>query len=98
VYDPALVGHGTSLEILQAMVTAVLGIIFLSAGFEGYCFFLRTISLPIRIIFMASGLLTFHPSNITDLIGLGLVAAAVAVHYFIKTITAKRVHSILPER
>ncbi len=93
VYDPALVFHGTAFEILQAMATATLGIIFLSAGFEGYCFFLQRISIPIRALFMASGFLIFHPSNLTDLIGLGLVGLAILFHHLMKAIVAKRVQA-----
>jgi TRAP transporter 4TM/12TM fusion protein len=90
VYNPALVGHGTSLQILQAMATATFGIILLSAGFEGYCFLLRRISIPVRVIFMVAGFLIFHPRNVTDLIGIGLVLAGVVIHYAIKFLIGKR--------
>jgi TRAP-type uncharacterized transport system fused permease subunit len=90
VYDPALVGHGTAFEILQAMVTATLGIIFLSAGFEGYCFVLARISIPVRAIFMGSGFLIFHPSDVTDLIGLGLVGVAIVLHYVLRALGGRR--------
>jgi TRAP transporter 4TM/12TM fusion protein len=90
VYDPALVGHGTAQEILQAMGTATVGIILLSSGFEGYTFFLKRISWPVRIIFMAAGFLIFHPKNITDLIGIGLVLAGVVTHYIIKGFFGKK--------
>ncbi len=89
VYNPALVGHGTVLEILQAMGTAAFGIILLSSGFEGYTFFLKIISWPVRIIFMAAGFLIFHPSNVTDLIGMGLVLAGVVIHYSTKSLFGK---------
>ncbi|MEN8243470.1 MAG: TRAP transporter fused permease subunit [Thermodesulfobacteriota bacterium] len=84
VYNPALVGHGTGLEILQAMGTAAIGIILLSAGFEGYVFFLKRISWPVRLIFIAAGVLIFHPRSITDYIGLGLVLAGAMSHFATK--------------
>jgi len=87
VYNPALVGHGTWFQILQAMATATFGIILLSSGFEGYVFFLKKISIPVRAIFMGAGLLIFHPRNVTDFIGLGLVLAGVALHFFMKSLT-----------
>jgi TRAP transporter 4TM/12TM fusion protein len=96
VYDPALVGHGTALQILQGMATAAFGIVLLSAGFEGYCFFIRKISILVRIIFMAAGFLIFHPSDITDIIGLGLVGAGIAFHYVLKPITSKEASSVAP--
>ncbi len=91
VYNPALVGHGTGLQILQAMVTATLGIIFLSSGFEGYCFFLKKISILVRIILMGSGLLIFHPKMSTDLIGIGLGIAAIIIHIIFRMVAAKRI-------
>ena len=75
IYNPALVGHGTPLQVIQAVVTAAVGIVLLSGGFEGYVFFLRRISLPTRVLFMASGALMFHPRFMTDLIGLGIAGA-----------------------
>jgi TRAP-type uncharacterized transport system fused permease subunit len=90
VYNPALVGYGTALQILQAMATATLGIILLSAGFEGYCFFVERISIPVRILFMGAGLLVFHPKGTTDLIGLGLILLGLAVHYGSKMVKKGR--------
>lgn len=94
VYNPALVAQGTGLQVLTAMTTAVLGIIFLSAGFEGYCFFIRAISVPVRIFFMAAGFLMFHPNRGTDLIGLALLGAGVMLHYILKLVIARRVSSV----
>ena len=94
VYDPALVGHGTILQILGAMSTAAFGIILLSAGFEGYVFFLKKISIPVRAIFMAAGFLVFHPSGVTDLMGLGLVAVAAVVHFMGPSAGGKEAPSI----
>ncbi len=90
VYNPALVGHGTVPQILQAMATATFGIILLGAGFEGYVFFLKKISLPVRITFMAAGLLVFHPRNVTDLIGMGLILAGVVIHYSTKNLFGRK--------
>lgn len=81
VQNPALVGYGTFITIVQSIATASVGIILLSAGFEGYCFFLKKISLAVRIIFTAAGFLFFHPTMMTDLIGLGLAGAAILWHY-----------------
>ncbi|MBW1912248.1 MAG: TRAP transporter fused permease subunit [Deltaproteobacteria bacterium] len=94
VYDPALVGHGTILQILKAMSTAAFGIILLSAGFEGYMFFLKRISIPVRAIFMGAGFLIFHPSNLTDVIGLGLVGTGFVFHYILKANTSKEASSV----
>lgn len=89
VYNPALVAQGTGWGILEAMMTATLGIILLSAGFEGYCFFLQQISIPVRALLMAAGLLTFHPFLMTDFIGLALIGVAVLIHFAIRRRTGK---------
>ena len=74
----------------MAMSTAALGIILLSAGFEGYCFFVKRISIPVRILFMAAGFLVFHPKGSTDLLGLALILLGLVVHYVGKPMTKKR--------
>ncbi|NQU14953.1 MAG: TRAP transporter fused permease subunit [Desulfobacteraceae bacterium] len=94
VYNPALVGHGTLVQIFLSMTTAAFGIILLSAGFEGYSFFLKRISIPVRVIFMAAGFLIFHPKTVTDLIGIALVGAGVGYHYIEKGVTGRRVRSM----
>ena len=90
VYDPALVGHGTGLEILQAMATAAFGIILLSSGFEGYTFILKRISWPVRIVLIAAGFLIFHPSYLTDLLGICLTVTGIAAHFIRKLIEGQR--------
>jgi TRAP transporter 4TM/12TM fusion protein len=90
VYNPVLVAQGSAWDILEAMMTGTLGIILLSAGFEGYCFFLRKIGIPVRALFMAAGLLTFHPNVKTDLIGLALIGVGVLVHFVTRHSSKKR--------
>ncbi|MFH1240807.1 MAG: TRAP transporter fused permease subunit [Pseudomonadota bacterium] len=97
VYNPALVGYGNAWQILQAMSTAALGIILLSAGFEGYSFVLQRISIPVRALFMASGLLVFHPRLTTDLIGLVLLIAGIAYYYIEKGIIENRAPKAVSE-
>jgi TRAP transporter 4TM/12TM fusion protein len=69
VYNPALIGHGDPGGVVQALLSASFGILFLSAGFEGYAFFFRRISWATRIMFMAAGLMMFHPILFTDVGG-----------------------------
>jgi TRAP transporter 4TM/12TM fusion protein len=90
VYNPALVGHGTAGEVLQSMATATLGIIFLSASFEGYLFFLGRIPVFCRALLAASGLLMFHPRMTTDLLGLAIAAGAVLAETIRKSLEMKR--------
>ncbi|MBW1788494.1 MAG: TRAP transporter fused permease subunit, partial [Deltaproteobacteria bacterium] len=80
VYDPALVAHGTLSQISLSMGTGIVGILLLSSGFEGYGFFVKKITLVVRLLFMAAGLLMFYPMITTDLIGLGVMALGVVLH------------------
>ena len=97
VYDPALVGHGTGLEILQAMATAAFGIILLSSGFEGYTFILKRISWAARIVFIAAGFLIFHPSDLTDIFGICLTVAGIAVNFIGKLVVGQKTSPHSPD-
>lgn len=50
-----------------AVITAIIGVLCLSSGFQGMLY--SPCSIPIRIILILSGLLTMHPSFLTDIIG-----------------------------
>ncbi len=76
-YNPALLLMGTAAQIAQAAVTAAIGIIALSAGFEGYLFKLKGMNWLQRILFIGGGLLMFVPGTLTDIVGLGVIALAV---------------------
>ena len=79
-YNPAMLLIDTSaLSVIGIAVTAVIGIFGLSAALEGYCF--ADMNPVIRAAFAAGGLLLIHPGTVTDLIGLALVAACLAVQY-----------------
>jgi TRAP transporter 4TM/12TM fusion protein len=81
VFHPALLFKGTLLDIAMAVVTAVIGVIFLGIGVAGHLF--RTLGLGKRAVMIAAGLLLIpSPSdplwiaaNMTGLfLGLGLIA------------------------
>lgn len=74
-YEPALLGSGTVLEVLLAVITALIGTVVLSAGLQG--FFRKKVALPFRIIAILGALLLMYPGLVTDLIG--LVFALVAL-------------------
>lgn len=90
VYNPALVAHGTLLEIFTTMATAIVGIILLSAGFEGYCFLLRSISIPVRILFMGAGFMLFFPVVSLKSIGLALIIVGIALHFGARKVAVAR--------
>jgi len=69
VINPALILHGSLIEIMQTFITALLGIIMLAAGIQGYLFVIGKIKIPMRILCMISGILLGYPEVKTDIIG-----------------------------
>ena len=76
VYYPALLFQGSWGEITQAVVSGGVGVVFLAAGLEGYLF--RRATWLERALFVAAALLLIDPRLLTDLLGLGLIAIAIA--------------------
>ena len=74
VLNPALVLHGSPLEIIQTLSTAVLGILFLAEGMEGYLLKLGNIGWLVRVPILISGVLLAIPSLNTDIVGISLAA------------------------
>ncbi|MGE5147996.1 MAG: TRAP transporter permease [Candidatus Eiseniibacteriota bacterium] len=73
VASPTLILIGDPLSIAQAIVTAVIGVWVASIGVVGY--FTRPVSLPMRVVFFALGVLALIPANAfahavyTDVVG-----------------------------
>ena len=83
VMSPTLLLIGDTLPILQAIITAMIGVWLVSIAIAGY--FLKPVGWPMRIGFIVSGLLALMPAQafsgaeITDLLGglLGVILLAV---------------------
>ncbi len=78
-YNPALLLIGTPAEITIAAITAVVGIIAVSAALEGY--FWSNLNWVQRIAFGAGGLGMFVPGVMSDLIGIGLIVPVMFWHW-----------------
>ncbi len=74
IYNPALILLGTPAEIIQAAVTAVIGVFAISIGIEGYLF--TPANWPQRIIALVAGLALMWPVLVwrANTIGIGLLA------------------------
>ncbi|MDR0489695.1 MAG: TRAP transporter fused permease subunit [Oscillospiraceae bacterium] len=70
VYTPSLLLQGDPLDIALSTVTAIVGVIFIASGLEG--FFFKKVNYVFRFLFIAGGLLLFIPGTLTDVIGLAL--------------------------
>jgi TRAP transporter 4TM/12TM fusion protein len=80
VLDPSGVGlllKGPALNVIHVAVTAFIGIAALACGVQGWMF-QKTTRLE-RIMLIGAGLLLVYPATIGDVLGLGLVAAAVGL-------------------
>ncbi len=86
IYNPALLFSGSWDDILRAVVTGTIGVISLAAGLEGY--FLRRASWLERALFIAAAFLLIDPGAATDLIGLGLLVATLALQKLYQPRTA----------
>lgn len=73
--SPALLGHGTTMEVAQAVATALLGVWLLASATEGWMLRGR-LSLPLRLATAATAIALMVPEGATDLIG---VVAAVLI-------------------
>ena len=76
VYQPALLLHGSTGEVLLAATTAVIGTIALAGAMAGYCF--GSVFWWQRILFAVGAVTLIYPGWKSDLIGLALVAVAAA--------------------
>jgi TRAP-type uncharacterized transport system fused permease subunit len=74
-YAPELMLIGTAGEVAIAVVTAIIGVLLLSSGLEGYLF--RFAGWPVRIILLAGGITMMVPGLTSDLIGVALGSVAV---------------------
>ena len=63
--------------IAEVTATAAVGIAALAAGFQGWAF--KRTTVPERWMLIAAGFALVYPSTAADLIGFGLVAAALAM-------------------
>ena len=64
-------------QVVQIVITALLGIFAVAAGLEGYI--LRTMHWPLRVLAVIGGLTLLIPGTVSDLIGLVIVAGIIAL-------------------
>jgi TRAP transporter 4TM/12TM fusion protein len=84
VYNPALVLHGSFLEIVKVLTTCTLGILLISAAMEGYLWFVGRTPLWARALLFCAGILLAVPEGFTDLLGLALAVVVAAVLLLMK--------------
>ena len=85
IFSPSLLLRGTPSDVALSTVTAIIGVIFLSSGLEG--FFFKNVNNIFRILLIAGGLLLFIPGILTDVIGfvLGIVPLVDQILFRVKS-------------
>lgn len=81
VYNPALMALGTVPKIILSLVTAFIGVIFLSAGFSRFLF-VKMARLP-QIILLVAGIGLMTHIVLVNVVGL-LAASAIAIYLYLK--------------
>lgn len=71
-YSPVLLMQGPWLGIVQATVSAMIGVWFLAGSTEGW--FGGRLAMPLRVVLFVAALNLLHPGGLTDFIGLALGA------------------------
>jgi TRAP transporter 4TM/12TM fusion protein len=69
-YAPVLLMKGDWAEIIQAFISASIGVWFLAGSTEGW--FGGRLAMPLRVALFVAALCLIHPGTVTDLIGLAL--------------------------
>jgi TRAP-type uncharacterized transport system fused permease subunit len=90
VFNPEYLMQGKPLNILFHFLMGVVAMFPIAAGALGY--FLKPTSLLDRLLFMIGGLAMLHPSILTDLFGIALVAIGLRRQYgpgFLKSYVGK---------
>ena len=78
-YNPQMLFENVTsvFQIIQIVITALLGIFAVAAGLEGYI--LRPMHWPLRVLTVIGGLTLLIPGTVSDLIGLVIVAGIIAL-------------------
>jgi TRAP-type uncharacterized transport system fused permease subunit len=83
VFYPALLMQGEPINIIYTTLTAMMGVLFVSAGLFGY--FLKPTNILERLFFIAGGLLLFNPGLSTDFGGFALIATGITMQKLRRT-------------
>lgn len=77
-YNPALLLKGDLTEIISVCLSALLGTIIISSGFQGWL--LWKLNFIERVLFVGGGMLMFIPGTMTDVIGLAVTLLLILIN------------------
>lgn len=83
-YSPEILGIGSIMNISLSVMTAIIGIVFLSAGLEGYWIGNKRVTLISRIILITSSILAIQPGLLTDMFAFALIIPVFIIEKYFK--------------
>jgi TRAP-type uncharacterized transport system fused permease subunit len=79
--DPSMLFiDATAFDVVQICITSIIGLFGVAAGVNGYLY--RTINPVLRVLMAAGGLMLMYPTTVTDIAGIVVVGAVIAIQYF----------------
>jgi TRAP transporter 4TM/12TM fusion protein len=94
ILNPALIGKGSFFGVVHAFFSALVGVVLLCAGLEGYFLGIGRIGWITRIIWLAGGVFLMFPEWKTDMLGLLLLATGVLPLFFKKLRLKKQFNDV----
>jgi TRAP-type uncharacterized transport system fused permease subunit len=80
VLEPALIGHGEPVQVLQAVLTAGFSVLLISCGLSGWLYFSGPINMAERTVIIIAALLSLYPEHMTDIAGVVVALAVFTLH------------------
>ncbi len=74
-----LLVNAGALQIIEIIITSLLGIFGVAACMNGHLF--KAISWPLRVVLGIAGIMTMYPTMLTDIVGLAIMAVIVVIQY-----------------
>ena len=69
-----LQGGHSIVQVILAILTALIGVLFLSIGLQVHCYRIGKIGIPEAVLYFAAAILCMIPGNLTDVIGIAVGA------------------------
>ena len=78
--DPSMLFiDATAFDVVQICITSIIGLFGVASGVNGYLY--KTINPVLRILMAAGGLMLMYPTTVTDIAGIVVVGAVIAIQY-----------------
>jgi TRAP-type uncharacterized transport system fused permease subunit len=92
VYSPAILMHGSVLDIALVTLTSLFGIWLICAAMSG--FFTRVLPLPLRLAFAAAGIMLLSPHQVSEyLLWINILGAAAGIMLIAYEFKARRAYA-----